>query len=217
MLKKRRVRPAIIVASIVLALSGAATLTACSSDNTVQSNGQEQAQENAKKRNNYVPVNDVEGNNYNARMKLADDPATLIWCSVFPSNPSVKPFTVPIVGKLTSGNKRPYPTEVVEQYTDSGKYNPELPGSDGFYGSSGEYRYGFGPDGTYQDFYGTETYCTTTPTIIQKQVTQIAIANDKADLDLLDDKVEAALKVCRAKDKNPSTPCLAAAKLLGED
>ncbi len=45
----------------------------------------------------------------------------------YPKTSGVKPFTVPIVGKLTSGNKRPCPTKVVKQYTEGGKKSGEDP------------------------------------------------------------------------------------------
>lgn len=197
---------------LVLVVGCAVALTACGQDHTVKSTAQDKAIDTAKTRNNYAPVNDIEGHNYNARMTLADNPATIIWCSAYPANPNVKPFTVPIVGKLTSGNKRPYPTAVVETFDRYGSYNPELPGSDGFYGTSGEYRYGFSPDGQYHDFYNLETYCTSEPTLIQKNTTDIAVTiTDPASIKT----AEAALATCRKADPNPSKACAAAVTALG--
>ncbi len=48
------------------------------------------------------------------------------------------------------------------------------------YGSSGEYRYGFGPSGKYEyyDFYGTETFCTTMPLVFQRENTVIVMEKD---------------------------------------
>ncbi len=201
------------VALAVTAALAVVGVAACTED-AKPPNAQEQAQNTAANRVNYIPKNDVEGKNYNARQALADNPASIIWCTVYPANPGVKPFTVPVVGKLTSGNKRPYPTEVNKQYTDSGSYFPELPGNDGFYGSSGDYRYGFGPDGVYEDFTDIATFCTSAPTLIQKQTTQIAITSD-GDTTSLDQRAETALKACRAKNADPSVSCPEAAKILG--
>lgn len=203
----------------LLAFIGTITLvflvTACTSD---QRTGQQAAVDAAKNRQNYVPQNDVEGHNYNARQSIADNPATLIWCTAFPTSPNAKAFTVPIVGKLTSGNKRPYPsTQTLNGIPGSDNatyYNPELPGPDGMYGTSGEYRYGFDPAGNYHDFYNLETYCTTVPNVLQKETTIVLSA--AGDLNLIDQRVEAALKDCRAKDPDPSKSCPAAAALLGE-
>lgn len=188
-------------------------ISACTDDQTTHDNP---GTDIAGGRVNYAPHNDVEGHNYNARQALADNPATIIWCTAFPTSPNAKAFTVPIVGKLTSGNKRPYPTEVTQIDTDTSgiTYNPELPGPDGMYGTSGEYRYGFDPAGNYHDFYNIETYCTTVPNILQKETTVIVIRND-GDLAQADAQAEAALAVCRAADPDPSHPCPGAVDVLG--
>ena len=188
-------------------------ISACTSDERVKSDS-EKAKDVASARQNYIPKNDVEGQNYNARQRIADNPTTLLWCSAFPTSPTARGFTVPIVGKLTSGNKRPFPTEQALGNADVGWFNPELPGSDGFYGSSGEYRYGFDPAGNYHDFYGLEVYCTTVPNIVQREQTTI-IVKAGAVTATVDKAVEAALKACREKDPNPATACPEAARLLG--
>jgi hypothetical protein len=190
---------------IISALVALVVLVGCSGPSAAPPNAQKQAQKRAANRKNYIPVNDVEGQNYNARLRLADNPATLIWCTAFPTNPNAKPITVPIVGKLTSGNKRPYPTSQVLQFDTSGSYSPELPGPDGMYGTSGEYRYGFRPDGVYVDFYNLETYCTSAPSVYQKQSTTIDISSTGSD-----SGAEAALTACRKVNPDPSVPCAAA-------
>lgn len=200
----------------ITALVVGASLSACSGQQDNTPPAQKAAEQTANQRNNYIPKNDVEGHNYNARQALADNPSQIIWCSVYPTNPNVKAFTIPIVGKLTSGNKRPYSTSQVQNYYQSSNtYSPELPGSDGFYGTSGEYRYGFDPSGNYHDFYNLETYCTSVPDVIQRQTTQIAITST-GDIGLLSTQAEAAIKACRAKDPDPSKPCVEAARILGE-
>lgn len=166
------------LASLVLALS------ACSANDQ----SQQQAQQVALNHNAYVTKNDIEFKNYNKRQQLADDPTTILWCTAaFPSTGSPL-FTVPIVGKLTSSSKRPYP----EGTTDT-------LGPDGMYGSSVEYRYGFTPGGIYVDFTGISTFCTTEPAIWQKDSTKIVLGSDPALLDA-QAKAQAALKAGNADD-----------------
>lgn len=139
----------------------------------------------AAERDVFTPQNDVEGDNYSRRQEIADDPTTILWCtSAFPI-PSSPMFTVPIVGKLTSSNKRPFSTSVVEIVngdpfgTVDHSYSPEVPGPDGFFGSSSEFRYGFTPEGAYVDFTGLETLCTTEPLVWQREQTDIALSIDE--------------------------------------
>lgn len=201
-----------VMAAVLMTIGG--LVVGCTADERA---GQQDAIDTAQNRQNYQPTHDVEGHNYNARQAIADNPATIIWCTVFPTSPNAKAFTVPIVGKLTSGNKRPYPTTQSLNGTDGNNriyYNPELPGPDGMYGTSGEYRYGFDPAGNYHDFYNVETYCTTVPNIVQKEQTTI-IVKTSADLAVADQQAEAAMKACRDKDPDPSHPCAAAAAILG--
>jgi len=200
---------------VALAIVGGLTLAfaaGCTEDERAPRTGENIAQD----RQNYTPHNDVEGRNYNARQALADNPATLIWCTAFPTSPNARAFTVPIVGKLTSGNKRPEPISQIYVDTDNTGtwYNPDLPGPDGMYGTSGEFRYGFDPAGNYHDFYNLETYCTTVPNILQREQTLIIIGTD-GDLADIDQRAEAALATCRQTDTDPSHPCEAAADILG--
>lgn len=199
------------IAALALAALVVAGLAACTDSPPP---AQQQAVDIAKTRANYIPKNDIEGKNYNARQVLADNPATLIWCTAFPANPNAKAFTVPIVGKLTSGNKRPYATTYAYSGGNGTGYTPELPGNDGMYGTSGEYRYGFDPNGNYEDFYNMETFCTNVPNLMQQQTTIIAI-KPGSNASALDAQIEAALKVCRDKDPDPSHSCPAAVALLG--
>lgn len=122
-----------------------------------------EAQQRAYNRGAFVPKNDLEFKNYDRRQRLSDDPTAIVWCtSAFPI-PSSPLFTVPIVGKITSGGKRPYPND---------------PGPDGMYGHSGEYRFGFTPGGIYADWYNISTFCTSEPTVWQRQSTVIVMEND---------------------------------------
>jgi hypothetical protein len=140
---------------------------------------QQAAIDKAAKNQVYQPQNNVELNNYNARQKLADDPTTILWCTgAFPI-PSSPLFTVPILGKLTSASKRPFSTSQVVIDSSNTTYSPELPGPDGMYGPSDSYRYGFTPGGVYVEFSGSmDTFCTTVPTVWQRQNTTIVVTTD---------------------------------------
>jgi hypothetical protein len=143
---------------------------------TPQEQSQREAQQRSEQRAAYVPQNDLEFKNYDRRQRLADDPTAILWCtSAFPVLGSPI-FTVPIVGKLTSGDKRPYSTEV--RLCNTCGESPEVPGPDGMYGSSGEYRYGFTPGGIYGDWYGMPVFCTTEPTVWQREATTIVMERD---------------------------------------
>jgi hypothetical protein len=171
---QKRWRGLVVLAAALVSLL---VLTAC---DTSQSPAETQAQQKSQQLQAqvYRQHNNVEFQNYNERQKVADDPATILWCTAYPANPSAKPLTFPIRGKLTSSNKRPYPTAVAETGTDL-TYTPEVPGPDSMYGSSAEYRYGFTPAGVYVDFTNLETVCTTEPTVYQKQQTDIVLQTDQ--------------------------------------
>lgn len=155
-------------------------LTSCRPTATTQQQEiQQQVQQEMAERETYVSTHNVEFDNYNKRQEIADDPTTLLWCTFFPPTMGQEPFTVPIVGKLTSGNKRPFPsTEIRTGGEWDVTYNPELPQPDGMYGSSGQYRYGFTPAGYYTDYTGLASFCTTQPTIWQRNQTQIVFEVD---------------------------------------
>jgi hypothetical protein len=184
-------RKARIVAVVAATLAISVSLTACFGGDTKSK--ADPAQQIADNRQNYTPKNDVEGKNYNARQKIADNPATILWCTAFPANPSAPAITVPIVGKLTSSNKRPYATSQVIKGSSDQSYNPEIVGPDGMYGSSTEYRYGFRPDGTYVDFTGLSTICSTEPSVFQRTKTIIDLQSD-GNLQAANVAAQAALK-----------------------
>lgn len=124
---------------------------------------QQAATTKALDRKTFIPTNDLDFKNYDRRQKVADDPTAILWCtSSFPI-PSSPLFTFPVVGKLTSGGKRPFATD---------------PGPDAMYGSSGDYRYGFTPNNIYIEYYNMPTFCTTEPTVWQRQETKMAMATD---------------------------------------
>ena len=159
---------------VVLFVVVSLLLAACGSP---QSEAQQQAQDKAKQHDVFVPQNDIEFKNYNQRQLIADDPTTLLWCTTafpFTGSPMI---TVPIVGKVTSGNKRPYFTSVAQ--SGSG-YTEELPGPDGMYGQSSDYRYGFTPGGVYVDFTDMPLYCSTEPSVWQRESTELVLHRDSA-------------------------------------
>lgn len=156
----------------------------------------------------YRPKNDVEFHNYNERLKIADDPSTILWCTAYLANPNVKPLTYPIVGKLTSSGKRPYAS--VDTNGD------ERAGPDHMLGTSTEYRYGFTPGGAYVDFTDIPTVCTTEPTVYQATQTTIILGTDPGLL-AATNAAEAALKAGQAKNGtiDPAASAKAAEILAG--
>src|SRR5262249_21146719 len=125
------------------------------------SSAQQASQDASNKLQNqiYQPKHDVEFHNYNDRLRVSDDPSTILWCTFFPQTPAQEPITVPIAGKLTSSNKRPYRGTYE---ADNGAPGTEIPGPDHMFGSSSEYRYGFDPTRTiYYDFTDLPSICTT--------------------------------------------------------
>lgn len=159
----------LLVVLILLMVTGCVPAT--ESQSSKQLELYEEAAANAA--NAYVPKNDLEFNNYNRRQQIADDPTTLLWCTFFPVTVGQEPFTVPIVGKLTSSGKRPFPETIVKQFEYHGSYFPELVQPDKMYGSSSEYRFGFTPADFYIDFTDLASFCTTEPTTWQQNQTHL--------------------------------------------
>jgi len=192
-------------------------LAGCQGDTATPSqNAQQAAQDKANSHNPYIPVNDVEFNNYNQRMKISDDPTTILWCTSSWNIPSSPLFTIPVVGKLTSANKRPYSTSQVKNtYQDSATYSPELPGPDGMFGTSADYRYGFTPAGVYVDFYNMATFCTTEPTVWQRQNTTIVLGQDNG-LTIAQQAAQAKLAEAIKADKAGDTAGAAADRAAAE-
>lgn len=184
----------VISATLSVALLLTAGLTACSTGGTTASK-QAQKQSNQLQGQIYQSQHDIEFNNYNLRQRMADDPSTILWCTFAFPNTGLQPITVPIAGKLTSSNKRPYDDHVYTQ--DYGA--EELPGPDHMFGSSSEYRYGFDPTRTiYYDFTGLPSFCTNTPLVWQKNETHIVVET-AATLGSIDKAAQSALKAGDAK------------------
>lgn len=135
----------------------------------------------------FIPVNDIEFANYNEKQRISDDPTTILWCTFFPDTVGQEPFTVPIVGKLTSSGKRPFPESQVVDLDWVRSYNPELVQPDKMYGASTEYRFGFTPAGFYIDFTDLHSYCTNQPTTWQRNKTTLVMEPDAEWTKLNDD------------------------------
>lgn len=158
----------------------------------------------------YQSKNNIDFRNYNWRLQLSDDPATILWCTFFPpglagvsdgSTPG-QAFTVPIAGKLTSSNKRPY-SDV--RYLDAGNYAwypQQVPDPQHMYGSSSEYRYGFGPSGKadYTEFTNFASVCTTQPKVWQANTP--ILTGTSISLQSVSNAAEAALRKGDAKQAN---------------
>lgn len=180
-------RMMVLVMCVLLVSCGSTALPA-------QQEVQQEVVQTQSERMFFVPRNDLEFTNYNKRVEMADDASTILWCTFFPPTMGQEPFTIPIVGKLTSSGKRPFPTEKVQLYGGdfTQTYYPEEVQPDGMYGSSVEYRFGFAPDGTYVDFTGLSSFCTTMPTVWQANRTTI-ITEQSDELTSLHTQAQQAL------------------------
>ena len=176
-----RFRFAMIATAMVAIVLIAGLSGACVSSNTTtpQKQVQQQVKRQQSQRDIYIPKNDIEFRNYNWRVELADDPTTILWCTFFPPTVGQEPFTVPVIGKLTSSGKRPFPK--LRAATGGGSiadyYTPEEIQPDGMFGESSLYRYGYGPQGknSYMDFTDLPSFCTLLPTVWQQNETRIVV------------------------------------------
>lgn len=186
----------LLIALGTLVLIALLTMGASSCSGSTSAQDQAQKRSNALQRQVYQSTHDLEFQNYNLRQKIADDPSTILWCTFFPPTVGQEPITVPIAGKLTSSNKRPY-SGTYE--ADNGAPGTERPGPDHMFGSSSEYRYGFDPTRTiYYDFTSLPSLCTTQPLIYQRNKTYIAI-DTAPTLNSIDKAAQNALKAGDAK------------------
>jgi hypothetical protein len=196
----------VTIVSILLVIACAPPVPPTAGPSSNAPSVQTQQQELEKKINSreaaYQPVNLLDYQNYNSKQKITDDPNTIMWCTYYPSNPNVKPFTTGYVGKTTSSGKRPFPTTQTRVVGESGgdyahswdvTYNPELPQPDQMYGTSAEYKYGFTPAGVYNEVEGIETSCSNELTTYAQNHTDISISVDPATKKTQND-AEAALK-----------------------
>lgn len=162
-----------------VALVSVTALSMASCEDTVQKERLKEVTSNSVNRDAYIPQNDVEFNNYNKAQELFDNPATIIWCSAFPSTPSAPIITVPIAGKLTSSSSSYFSPERLDM--NSGAVLQEKSVDGMYHGSPPPYRFGFTPGGQYVSFEGgMDVVCTTSLTQFQKDKTYIQIEEDVA-------------------------------------
>lgn len=133
-------------------------------------------EQNAKDFVPYVPHNGVEGDNYNFAQRTYDDPATILWCTIFPQSNTAPIVTIPIAGKLTSSTTSPRAPERV--YNGDGDSNPVVPNTsvDGLYHPNPPpYRYGRTPGGQLVDLTDLPTLCTTKPLAFQRESVHVQV------------------------------------------
>lgn len=180
-----------------LALSAVLTLTGCFGDTgkSESAKANDKVNSAANERTPYIPKNDVEYNNYNKAQEVADNPASILWCTAFPAGGSAPIITIPIKGKLTSSSTSYFPGQQLHS-SSSGSYGlSENRSVDGMYhGNPPGYRFGFTPGGQYVSFEGgMNTLCTTALTQFQRQNTFISVDTDST-ADAAQKEAEAALK-----------------------
>ena len=186
---------------VMLAVVTMGIVSACASSDKPQSAQQSAQHASATLQSQiYKPKNFVEFHNYNRRQELVDQPNTIWWCTAYYNNPNIKPVTVPIAGKITSGTKRPYPTSVAETGSDNQRYYTEVAGPDAMDGPSDDYVYGFTPQGAYwQRASSVPLSCTTEPTVYQATETTIVLKVDDT-LAAASQAAQATLATGRNKD-----------------
>lgn len=126
------------------------------------------------------PVTFLDFNNYKQWFNLSEDAATIQWCTIFPPTPGQEPFTIAVVGKLTSSELTPFPTSFAWDPSDSrsGLVVAEKADPFGMYGVRAEFLYGFTPTEQFYAISGMGTLCTTEPLILQQNNLAITVADD---------------------------------------
>lgn len=171
-----------------VALAGLAVLALTASGcESVNQAASREVEEKARDRAPYLPVNDVEYENYNKAQELFDDPNSIIWCTSSLPNDSSPIFTVPIKGKLTSSSTSYFPG------TDTNG-NEERSVDGMFHGSPPPYRFGFTPLGEFVSFEGMAAYCSSTLDNFQRTETFIAVDHGSDAVTEAQKKAETAMK-----------------------
>jgi hypothetical protein len=130
------------------------------------------------------PVTFLDFNNYRRWFELSEDAATIQWCTVFPPTPGQEPFTIAVVGKLTSSELTPFPTSFAWDPSDSssGLRVAEKADPFGMYGVRASFLYGFTPTEQFYAIAGMGTLCTTEPLIIQRNNLAVSVADDLVEV-----------------------------------
>lgn len=189
----------------VLAVAGLAlTATAC----TTPDPEMQQVEERASKNKVYQPVYTVELDNWNRAQEIYDDPASIQWCTLFPSNPSAPIITFPIVGKLTTSNTSYFSPTSPQSNSSGAMVNVPNRSVDGLYHGDSFYRYGFTPAGVMVDFSNSmESICQTSLTEYQRENTYLDGASAEGNVDDRQERAEEAIRNGNAEE---------AAKILEE-
>jgi hypothetical protein len=167
------------VAAIVVAIALTSLIVAACGGSEHNSDARDTASKaaeaNREKFTPYIPKNEVEGKNYNKSQELYDNPNTILYCTILPTNPTLKAITIPIAGKLTSSSVSAFPSQEIHYDNEGGNTVTERASVDGlFHGSPPPYRYGFTPGGNFVEVWsGDEGICTTSPTEIQTQTLSV--------------------------------------------
>lgn len=170
----------VALAAVLIIALGLAACGGSSDDNSPQRNtASQEAEKNRENFAPFIPHNEVEGKNYNRSQQLYDNPNTILYCTVLPNNPTIKPITVPIAGKLTSSSVSAFPSQEIH-YDEWGNSVTEKASVDGLYhGSPPAYRYGFTPGDQFVELWsGDEGFCTTSPTEIQQETLNLTISGN---------------------------------------
>lgn len=161
---------ALICAGVTVALALVFGMgSAC--DSSSQDQDRKAAARKAENRHVYQPTHNVDFNNYDLRLRMADDPTTILWCTFAWPQAGLGLVTVPIAGKLTDSGITPFPPDS----NRTSDFTPD-PDPNGMYGTSAEFRYGFDPTRTqYHEFTLMPSYCTNVPTKYQQAKTTIIV------------------------------------------
>lgn len=188
-MRKRITALVAALAVVALALAGCSAVDSAPSRSD-QAKTSEQAFED---RTPPDVTGDAEYENYiKAQEDIYDDPAGIIWCTVYPSSDTAPIFTVPIAGKLTSSSVSYYPNYNIKYSSNGSPAQVENQSVDGMYhGSPVPYRYGFTPGGQYVDFTDLPTFCTTALTAFQRETLQVAAVVDDGVTKAAEDALKA--------------------------
>lgn len=174
---KKWTRLAFGLAAILIIAVGVAACSDSEHNSAARDAASKAADRNRENFAPYIPHNEVEGKNYNHYQELSDNPATVLYCTVLPTNPTIKPITIPVAGKLTSSTVSAFPSQEIH-YDEDGNVVTEKSSVDGLYhGSPPPYRYGFTPGGNLIEVWsGDQGFCTTAATEVQVQTLEVGFS-----------------------------------------
>lgn len=192
------------------ALAGIAAVGIGASGCSASEEARQEVNQKARDRAPYLPVNDVEYENYNKAQELFDDPNSIIWCTSSLPNDSSPIFTVPVRGKLTSSSTSYFPS------TDSNG-NEERSVDGMYHGSPPPYRFAFTPAGDYISFEGMQVYCSSKMDNFQREQTFISVEPESDAVTEAQKQAETALKAGNAEEATRLLSEATAGMGLGEE